>query len=47
MIRAEKDNEKRKKTLRVSPVILRQREKEDRQRPKAKPTHDLIFEGMS
>ena len=44
MIRANKENEKRAKILRESPIVIRQRAREEKKRPK--PSHDLVFEGM-
>ena len=50
MIRAEIENKKRIKILRESPIVIRQRAKEDKAIAKIKvikKTDDLIFEGMT
>ena len=50
MIKAERENKKRIKILRESPIVIRQRAKEDKARARIKiikKTDDLIFEGMT
>ena len=47
MIKAERENKKRIKILRESPIVIRQRAKEDKARARIKVSHDLIFEGMT